>query len=176
MYQEEQYSNFLAFFQREIDEKGVPMVLNEYLFGGDELAESLLSRMFSGLVHPIIHLGFGVEFQQPAIIAQALAQASVHQDYLGEGFFRPATNISSSDPERRMSLLSIMEEMRADSKVMAASQPGDTDVFENGILKRAGAEVIKYCSQWTVPEDQIQEKLVEMINTTSKPRDSCYFL
>ncbi|KAK9490784.1 hypA-like protein [Lipomyces doorenjongii] len=153
MYQEEQYSNFLAFFQREIDEKGVTKVLNEYLFGGDELAESLLSRMVAGIVHPIMHLGSGAEFQQPAIIAQAIAQASVHKDYLGDGFFQPATKVSASDSERSMNLLGIMEAMRADSKV-------------DGILKRAGAEVSKHCSQWTVPEDQIQEKLVEMINTT----------
>ena len=27
-----------------------------------------------GFLHPIIHLGFGIEFNQPAIIAEALAQ------------------------------------------------------------------------------------------------------
>lgn len=42
MYRDENYSSFLAFFQQEIDQKGVPIVLNEYLFSGDELAESLL--------------------------------------------------------------------------------------------------------------------------------------
>lgn len=38
----------------------------------------LLLMDFTGFLHPIIHLGFGVEFQQPAIIAEALAQAAVH--------------------------------------------------------------------------------------------------
>ncbi|KAJ6150072.1 hypothetical protein N7471_001271 [Penicillium samsonianum] len=40
--------------------------------------------MFAGLVHPIIHLGFGIEFKQPDIAAHALAQASVHKDYLAD--------------------------------------------------------------------------------------------
>lgn len=62
MFQEEHYSNYLAFFQREIATKGVPATLKAYLFNGDKLAESLLSRIFAGLVHPIIHLGFGIEF------------------------------------------------------------------------------------------------------------------
>lgn len=32
---------------------------------------------FTGFLHPLIHLGFGVEFDQPAIVAEALAQAAV---------------------------------------------------------------------------------------------------
>ena len=36
-----------------------------------------------GFLHPIIHLGFGVEFKQPAIIAEALAEAAVHDNWIG---------------------------------------------------------------------------------------------
>jgi hypothetical protein len=164
LYREEHYSNYLAFFQRVIAEKGVPAVINEYLFGGDELAESLLSRMFAGLVHPIIHLGFGIEFQQPAIVAQALAQASVHPDYLADCFYRP-TVASAKSHETSKGLMEIMEEMRANKTIRDASVHGDTDVFEHGILSRASEEVIKHISQWTVSENQINDKLVEMINT-----------
>lgn len=42
------YPNFLAFFQNEIEAKGVGPVLNEYLFSGDERAESMLARLFGG--------------------------------------------------------------------------------------------------------------------------------
>lgn len=45
---EENYPNFLAFFQEEIDAKGVGDVLNEYVFKGDERAESMLSRLYGG--------------------------------------------------------------------------------------------------------------------------------
>ncbi|KAL2785436.1 hypothetical protein BJX66DRAFT_343075 [Aspergillus keveii] len=45
MHREEHYPNYLAFFQRAIAEKGVPDVINEYLFSGDDLAQSLLSRI-----------------------------------------------------------------------------------------------------------------------------------
>lgn len=167
MYQEEQYSNYLAFFQRVIADKGVPAVINEYVFGGDELAESLLSRLFAGLVHPIIHLGFAIEFQQPAIVAQALAQASVHQDYLADAFYKPAT-VAAQSHHTSKSLVEIMDEMRTNQAIRDAAIHGDTDVFENGILSRASEEVIKYCSQWSVSEDQIDDKLVEMINTASE--------
>lgn len=45
---EEHYPNYLAFFQREIDAKGVGAVLGEYVFAGDERAESMICRLFGG--------------------------------------------------------------------------------------------------------------------------------
>jgi hypothetical protein len=172
MHREEHYPNYLAFFQRAIAEKGVPDVINEYLFSGDDLAESLLSRMFAGLLHPIIHLAFGIEFRQPAIIAQALAQAAVHQGYLAGDFYEPvaaaAAATAGEGNSGGKSLLGIMDEMRGDQKLRDGARHEDTDVFADGILRRAGAEVIRYCSQWTVAEDEISEKLVEMITTASK--------
>jgi hypothetical protein len=42
------YTDFLAFFQKEIDKMGWQKVLNEYLFKGDERSEDMLIRMFAG--------------------------------------------------------------------------------------------------------------------------------
>lgn len=47
---EEHYPNFLEYFQREIAAKGMQSVVNEHLFAGDEHADDLLIRMFSGIV------------------------------------------------------------------------------------------------------------------------------
>ncbi|KAF2175260.1 hypothetical protein K469DRAFT_724201 [Zopfia rhizophila CBS 207.26] len=52
---EEYYHNFLGWQE----------VLNEYIFKGDKRADDMLMRIFSGILYPIIHLGFGVEFEQP---------------------------------------------------------------------------------------------------------------
>lgn len=48
---EENYPNYLAFFQREINAKGVGAVLAEYLFAGDERAESMMGRLYGGRYH-----------------------------------------------------------------------------------------------------------------------------
>lgn len=45
---EKNYSNFLEFFQREIEQKGVERVLGEYLLAEDENAENMLARCFGG--------------------------------------------------------------------------------------------------------------------------------
>lgn len=48
MGKEENYPNFLAFFQREISRRGLASVLKEHLFSRDECAESMMSRLFGG--------------------------------------------------------------------------------------------------------------------------------
>lgn len=50
LFKKENYSNYLAFFQEEIDAKGVGAVLKEYVFAGDERAESMMSRLFGGMI------------------------------------------------------------------------------------------------------------------------------
>lgn len=42
------YGDFLKFFQDEVAEKGVPDVLNEYIFKGDQRADDVFGRMHSG--------------------------------------------------------------------------------------------------------------------------------
>ena len=41
--------DYLEFFQREIEKKGVETVLQEYLFSGTEIAEDMLVRLFMGM-------------------------------------------------------------------------------------------------------------------------------
>jgi hypothetical protein len=53
---EENYPNYLAFFQHEIDAKGFGGVLAEYLFAGDERAENMMCRLFAGKYLSVILL------------------------------------------------------------------------------------------------------------------------
>jgi hypothetical protein len=56
------YSDFLVFFQREIDSKGVGPVMNEYLFAGDEFADEMLIRLFAG---EMLHMAFSTCLEKP---------------------------------------------------------------------------------------------------------------
>jgi hypothetical protein len=120
---EKYYRNFLVFFKEEINQKGWQEVLNEYIFKGDERADDMLVRMFSGILHPIIHLGFGVEFEQPAIIAEALAQAAVHDNSETLHLIESEKAAKAHCPDRRSdtSIVQILGEIYADTRLASGS-------------------------------------------------------
>ncbi|KAJ5949017.1 hypothetical protein N7454_002324 [Penicillium verhagenii] len=161
-----QYSNFLSFFQTAIDTKGVDLVLEEYVFAGDDRAETMLCRLLGGLVHPLIHLGFGLEFNQPAIVAQALAQAAVHDDWMGREYFLPAEKMAGEiGKPGHKSLLQLLNEIRTDNTVKSSVNFSDSNKFRDGVLHRAPKEMLQYAAQYTVSEEQIPERVADMINT-----------
>ncbi|KAJ5146419.1 uncharacterized protein N7515_000983 [Penicillium bovifimosum] len=163
---EQHYPNYLAFFQQELDAKGVGSVLTEYVFAGDQRAESMLCRLFGGLIHPLIHLGFGLEFNQPAIVAQALAQAAVHEEWIGREFFLPTEKMAGGiGKSGQKSLLQLLNEIRTDKALVESVQWGDANKIRDGVLHRAPEQMMKYAAQFTVSEDQVPERLADMINT-----------
>lgn len=72
----------MAFFITEVAAKGVPAVIEEYIFspqanfsghGGGQ--PEMLNRFCAGLLHPLIQLGYGCEFNLPGMIVEG--QSSV---------------------------------------------------------------------------------------------------
>ncbi|GMG14408.1 unnamed protein product [Aspergillus oryzae var. brunneus] len=160
------YPNFLEYFQREIETKGVENVVNQYIFAGDDLAEDMLVRLFGGLIHPLIHLGFGIEFNQPAIVAEALAQAATHEDWTGPMFLLPAEKAAGGiGKPGKKTLLQILEEIRNNEKLANSAHWDDENRMRDGVLVRAPDEMIKHAAEFTISEDQIEEKLVEIVDT-----------
>lgn len=156
--------DFLEFFRRELETKGVEKVLQEYLFAGDERADTMFGRLYAGFLHPIIHLGFGLEFKQPAIVCEALAQAAVHQNWLTP-FLLDAEKAAKSASPSQKTLPELLEEIRQDEKLSKAAHWEDGNKIRDGIMKRAPEEAIKYVSQWTVEQDDLDRKTAEMINS-----------
>lgn len=112
------YNDFLEFFEEEIDQKGWQDVLQEYVFAGDERAETMLVRMYAGFLHPIIHLGFGIEFEQPAIIAEALAQACCHDEWIGKALL-PAEQAAKQNGNDK-SIVELLDELRSNKEIFDA--------------------------------------------------------
>lgn len=80
----ERYADFLAFFTKEIETNGLEQTVSNWLFSGSNRAEDMFVRMFAGFVHPFIQLGYGVEFGIAPIVAEALAEAATHDNWIGE--------------------------------------------------------------------------------------------
>ncbi|KIN05463.1 hypothetical protein OIDMADRAFT_51270 [Oidiodendron maius Zn] len=144
---ENYYHSFLVFFEQEIDQKGWQQVLNEYIFKGDERADDMLVRMFGGILHPIIHLGFGVEFEQPAIIAEALAQAAVHDNREASHLVESEKAAEAHSPDRRSdtTIVQLLTESYVDTQHTSSRRT-------------------KHARQVHVTEENLEEKTAEMIN------------
>lgn len=107
-------------------------------------------------------MGFGIEFKQPAIVAEALAQACVHSTWITPYLLN--TEKVSTTPTNK-TLPQLIDEIRADKKLSMAAHWEDSNKIRDGILVRAPDEMISYAKQWSVSEEELEAKTAEMINT-----------
>ncbi|KAL3423055.1 HypA protein [Phlyctema vagabunda] len=157
------HRDFLVFFQKEMEAKGWENVLNEYVFAGDERADDMLVRMFAGLIHPLIHLGFGIEFNQPAIIAEALAQAAIHDNSIGD-LLLPTEKAGKQNGKIEVSLFDLLEQIQNDPSLKDAARWEDGNKILDGVMTRARQEMIECASTWTATPETLERKTAEMIN------------
>jgi len=115
-----------------------------------------------GYLHPLIHLGFGIDFAQPAIIAEALAQAAVHSPWIGP-LLLGAEKAAAENPKPSMSLVELLEAIQNDEKLKYATSYSESPPFRKGIMGRGLVPMIKYTSQFTVDESDIDAKKIEVL-------------
>ena len=96
-------------------------------------------------------------------MAQALAQAAVHGDYMGDLYLLLVEKAAANGKTGKKRMLQLLDEMRADKKLCASAHWSDGNKME-GVMERAPHEMIKYASQFTVSPDQLEEKMIEIIN------------
>ena len=160
------YHQFLEFFRTEVERKGYEEVVSEYLFNGDERADDMLVRLFGSFYHPLIHLGLGLEFKQPAIVVEALAQAAVHDNSYAP-FLKGAEAMvaKGNSTSKSKNLVELLDQCRTQESLRTAVTNGDK-IFA-GIIAMIGQsldDVIQCASQWTVRPEELDEKAAEMLN------------
>lgn len=163
-----QYTTFLVFFQRYIDEHGWKETVNKYVFSRSKLAEKMLARMYEGAYHPVIHLGFGIEFQQPSIIAESLAQAAAHDDsHIGTLFEACEAQAGIAYPPKNPKpLIQLLHEVRDNETIRHAPRWEDFgNKMRDGIVGRACQETAFIASQFCVKPEDLQHRTAEMIST-----------
>jgi hypothetical protein len=160
---EEQYENFLEFFTRETETMGWEQVINKYIFAEDNVAESMLARLFLPFLHGIIHLGFAVEFRQPAIVCEALAQVACHEDWIGR-LLKPAEQAAKEHSGNRKSFSDSLCEIRRDEKLREAPRWTDQNKVRDGIMVRAPEQMMHYLAQVKIEPPDLGEKVAEMTN------------
>ncbi|KAI1487490.1 hypothetical protein F5X96DRAFT_649724 [Biscogniauxia mediterranea] len=159
------YPDFLAYFQAEIERLGWQKTIHEHMFKGDERSEDMLLRMFAGLVHPLLQLMYGVEWQQPAMVAMGLAQAAVHRDEL-RAFIHASEEAAKSASTPMPRITSLLDAVRADKQLSTSCTMDELTKIDGGHFSKVGDEAVKIASQVKVNPDELEERTVEMYNTS----------
>lgn len=161
--QDKYYPEFIDFYRRELDnakDGDWHSVACKYIF-----EPQLFPRVMSGLLHPLIQIGYGLEFNSKALMAMALSQASVHSVMLQSAFEDNALQdiLGSSQDNDEYSLLDILERMRIDPLVDKMSYAGEIYSAENN--RYAEALTVKYAKLWSVQptETAVMAKYEEML-------------
>ena len=165
-----QYHTFLEFFKRQIASKGWKGVIQEYVFARTKVADEILARMYEGAYHPIIHLGLGIEFQQPSIIAEALAQAASHDNSnIGVLFRNAEAEATIAYPTAKPKpMIQLIHEVRANDTIRTAPRWTDFgNKMRDGIMGRAGEAMQTLAAQFRIRKDEkeLERRTAEMIST-----------
>lgn len=74
------YNAYLQFFSHIVLDKGAAATLEEYIFSpkmnvavNNAASAQMLNRFMAGLLHPLIHIGYGLEFGLLGIVAEGKA-------------------------------------------------------------------------------------------------------
>lgn len=110
-----------------------------------------------------IILGYGLEYNQPAIIAEALAQAAIHNNNLMVEYFSEFDSIPpATDTTKTFSTL--LKECRDDPTLRDSVKLSDGQAIK-GLFSRAKTEMCRVANQWVVKEEKdIERMTAEVVN------------
>ncbi|KAI9689254.1 MAG: hypothetical protein M1820_010198 [Bogoriella megaspora] len=167
LHQMSDYTNYLTFFETQIESKGWRAVIQEFAFSRTRNADAILAGLYEGAYHPIIHLGLGIEFEQPSIIAEGLAQAATHSSAHIDHFLFSSEKeaMSMPAPQPPKLLIDLLEEVRQNDTIRTAPRWTDfANKVRDGIIGRAGPEIAQLASQFRVEPSSIEQRMAEMIS------------
>ncbi|KAJ8501978.1 hypothetical protein ONZ51_g311 [Trametes cubensis] len=183
------YPQYLDFFTKEIAEHGVGDTLEKYIFApaANGNGACMLLRFVGGAVHPLIQTGYAAEFGSDAMVAQALAQAAVHDAFRPELFDlagppAPAENLAYQarepthrQPSKGHSLLSILRQAY-NSDIMKPVMPYDPDALLSARFRAACTdgrpeEIRRLSALWQIDttrgQAELDERVEELLWTTT---------
>ncbi|KAJ2358415.1 hypothetical protein IWW50_001663 [Coemansia erecta] len=166
---ERHYPNYVRFFQRELEAVGDnwKTVACDYFFD-----PRVFPLGMSGIFHPFIQLGYGLEFESKAITATALAQACVHPPFFNtmfsEDVFADICSDSFIAGDQGFSLMQILDKIRNDplSDSMGFNESHGGDSSTRNISETLA---IKYAKLWSVPatKEAVDAKYRELLSVVA---------
>lgn len=158
------YPAYLQFFQAQVIQNGMAATLEKYVFSpeANEGKTGMFARLFSGLVHPLIHFGHGPEFGLPGLAAEGLAMTAVTSNMAG-GLFPPSFFEGNPTPGPGPHALTVAAHILNDPELAygKGADPNSPARFQDAI-RRSGERLRRYIDEWT-PEGKFSDKYEELV-------------
>ncbi|KAJ2158035.1 hypothetical protein GGF46_004087 [Coemansia sp. RSA 552] len=161
---EKYYSRFVEYFRRELDSAGSGW--KEYACNLS-MAPQMLPLTMSGVFHPLIQLGYGLEFESKAITAMGLAQACAHAPFFetmfSPGVFGTICGKTQDNEHCGASLMQIVRMIR-DDPIALGMEYDPQPHLNHSIVGAAEKLAIMYTALWAVPptKEAISAKYCEL--------------
>jgi hypothetical protein len=172
---ESHYPDFLRFFQNEISLHGPEATLTTYLFSGTPAADDMLTRLYSGFLHPLIQLMYGLEWSQPAIIAEALAQTAVHSNSALHSFLLEAEHLSHQSQSQPLNILSLLQQIHTSPTLSRSADFKDANKIRDGVLSRAHSSALTLASRISITPSSLRPATAQMFHTSLLAASLCAF-
>lgn len=152
------YASYLEFFRQEVPKLGRVEAIVKYAFDAD-----LVGRTFSGAFHPLIHLGYGIDFGIDAMVAEGLSMMAVTSTMMVPFVVLPATTVEkvtsklvsqlsvsekAFSPKTVVDILNVIREAHALDDV--TSFPATDKFTDIATSKVAASEIQKVLSAWHI--------------------------
>ncbi|KAI9101704.1 hypothetical protein DFS34DRAFT_591545 [Phlyctochytrium arcticum] len=148
------YPNYLRFFDEQVAKHGIVPSVVKYAFD-----EQLFNSTLSGILHPLIHLGFGVEFESLLVTAEGLAQTATTGptvkpllDALQSVENHTSSSIPSSFEYNADSVVPFFDLIRNDPRLKGAVPYSDNNK-SNTVMSKFSSVIAEYARLWEVKVD-----------------------
>lgn len=180
---QEFYASYLEFFRQEVPKLGRVEAIVKYAFDTD-----VIGRTFSGAFHPLIHLGYGIDFGIDAIVAEGLAMMAVTSKMMSPFVVVPATKVekvtakivsqlSISEPSSAKTVVDILAAIREDRELdNVTSYPEVNKTMDVTKSEVAASKVQKLLLEWKVEGMGVQERLCVLVKARVSVMAKCYSL
>lgn len=120
----------------------------------------------------MIHLLYGIEWEQPAIIAESLAQAAVHPNELGIFLTEVDAEAAKYREAGRCnglhrSIPELYDMCSADIELATTANWNDPNSVIDRVITRSKEKAMGILAKIHVPSHELQEKTVEMFHTAA---------
>ncbi|EAU83469.2 hypothetical protein CC1G_04725 [Coprinopsis cinerea okayama7 len=185
------YKSYMTFFTSELQTKGIPRLLEEYVFSkannfpsDGSLPPQMLNRTLDAIMHPMINIGHGLEFNVPGMIVDGMAQAAIHQasatclipadwweaedpvktqtaSFSAIDLPNPSVLASTTTKAKGVHAFTVLARVLKDPEMGNFVKPRGAKLWD-AIMASHGAKLKAYADQWDA-EGDIEKKIEELI-------------